>query len=81
MNSPLRVERPDIANPIIDKFGGIGPMAKLTGHPRHRVEGWSKIGYIGEEYRPWLLAVAKKNGIPHTALDYVEHLIANPIAA
>lgn len=81
MNVPLRTERPDIATPIVEKFGGDARMSELTGHPVKRIEGWRRIGYIGEEYRPWLLAVARQQGIPHTPWDYIAHLVTLPIAA
>jgi hypothetical protein len=78
---PIISARPDIARPIIAKFGGVDRFCELTGHPRARVAGWVRIGWIDDKYRPWLLAVALREGIQHTPWDYIAHLVEYPIAA
>lgn len=65
----------NIAQPIVEKFGGRQRMSELTGHPYTRIDGWIRGGTIHDRYRPGLLAVAKANNIPHTPWDYIAHLV------
>lgn len=78
---PRIAPRPNIAGPIIDKFGGNDRCAELTGYPLYLVKSWRRIGQIGEKYRPWMLHVAAQHGIQHTPWDYIAHLVENAIAA
>lgn len=71
----------DIAGPIIAKFGGKSDMSRITGHSYGRIDGWEKSGTIPERYRFGLLAIAKREGIPHTPWDYIAYLVDLPAAA
>lgn len=71
----------DVAAPIIAKFGGRAAMSRITNHPYGRIDGWAKSGTIPERYRYGLLVIAKREGIPHTAWDYIAYLADLPIAA
>jgi hypothetical protein len=78
---PRIAERPNIAGPIIDKFGGDDRCAELTGYPIARIRGWRRVGQIHDKYRPFLLHIAAVNGVPHTPWDYIAHLAPYSIAA
>lgn len=71
----------DVAGPIIAKFGGKSEMARITGFPYGRIDGWEKARTIPEKYRFSLLAIAKRERIPHTPWDYIAYLTDHPIAA
>lgn len=77
----LVADRPDIAKPLVAKYGGPAEMARLTGHPVGRIEGWIRIGWIDPKYWPWLRAVARREGISVTPWDFLGELTEILIAA
>ncbi|MEE3625864.1 hypothetical protein UCD39_18060 [Nitrospirillum sp. BR 11752] len=61
------------ANPqvdaIVERFGGIRPMAAKLGIPVTTVQGWKKRGHIPPNRRADLEAAATRLGIPLTAAE------------
>src|SRR3954447_23169461 len=81
-NDPTVPEPSDGANPngsaaerIIEKFGGIRPMAHKLGMPVTTVQGWKKRGAIPSARHPDLIAAASRYNIP---LDQSELEAAAP---
>ncbi|GEO38271.1 hypothetical protein GGE65_001954 [Skermanella aerolata] len=69
-NDPTVPESSDGANPngtaaerIIEKFGGIRPMAHKLNMPVTTVQGWKKRGAIPSNRHPDLLAAAKRHNV------------------
>jgi hypothetical protein len=81
-NDPTVPESSDGANPngtaaerIIEKFGGIRPMAHKLNMPVTTVQGWKKRGAIPSNRHPDLLAAAKRHNV---TLDQAELDAAAP---
>jgi hypothetical protein len=73
--------RIDIARPVVEKFGGVVPMSKLTGLLEQTIRAWLVSGVIPEKYRYGLLVIARENGIALTPSDYVDYMVDLKIAA
>jgi hypothetical protein len=56
--------------PIIERFGGIRPMARKLGHASHTtVQGWWKSGQIPLNHWPTIAAKAEAEGIAFDMAD------------
>ena len=53
----------NIAQRIVDKFGGLPKMAAVTGIPRTTIQHWLKTGIVSAKSAPVILAAAKKANI------------------
>ncbi len=65
------------AEEIIEKFGGIRPMASKTNIPVTTIQGWKKRGQIPDTRRQEILNLAAKLNIELEAPKPVEKTIAN----
>ena len=81
-NEPTVPEPSDGSNPngtaaerIIEKFGGIRPMAHKLNMPVTTVQGWKKRGAIPSNRHPDLLAAASRHNV---TLDQAELDAAAP---
>ena len=81
-NDPTVPDPSDGTNPtgsaaerIIEKFGGIRPMAHKLGMPVTTVQGWKKRGAIPSARHPDLLAAAGRHNV---SLDQAELDAAAP---
>src|SRR4051812_47992044 len=52
------------AGPIIERFGGIRPLAAKLGVPVSTVQGWKKRGHFPANRRAELVAAASQHGVP-----------------
>lgn len=55
---------------IIDRFGGVRPMAKAVGKPVSTVNSWNTRGSIPDVNKPLVLASAKSAGIDLGKADF-----------
>ncbi|HYC05681.1 MAG TPA: mitofilin family membrane protein [Azospirillaceae bacterium] len=58
-----------MAETIVERFGGIRPMAAKLGVPVTTVQGWKKRGHIPASRRAELLAASLTHGIPLTGAE------------
>jgi hypothetical protein len=63
----------NIAASIIEKFGGINPMARALNHRNaSTVQGWKECGYIPARQQPRVLRLARSLGIPLMPEDFFD---------
>ena len=55
---------------IIDKFGGIRPMASAIGKPVSTVQSWKVRGSIPDRAKPDILACARTSGVELSPADF-----------
>jgi hypothetical protein len=55
---------------IIDRFGGIRPMAAVIGRPVSTVQSWKVRGSIPDQIKPDILLHAKAKGIELDPADF-----------
>lgn len=58
------------AERIIEKFGGIHPMARKLSIPPSTVQGWKERGIIPAKRQPVVLNAAQESGINLTPADF-----------
>lgn len=56
---------------VIQKFGGIRPMARIIGKPASTVQGWMEAGYIPSRHLAGVLSAAEANGIGLTCEELI----------
>ena len=55
---------------IIDKFGGIRPMARAIGRTHSTVQGWKESGFIPARHQEAVMAAAKAAGVDLGPADF-----------
>lgn len=61
-----------VAATIIQRFGGVRPMARLTRRPSSTVMQWKRTGLIPSKHHQSVLADARRLGIPLEPAELVE---------
>ena len=61
----------NLAERIIERFGGITATAKRGGWPVSTVQGWKERGLIPQRRWPELMELAASENIPLTASDFL----------
>ena len=63
----------NIAERIIEKFGGLTPLAKALGHKNiSTVQGWKERGIIPALQQPNVMSAGKQMNIPIHPADFFE---------
>lgn len=60
------------AERIIEKFGGIRPMAEAMKVPPSTVQGWKEAGFIPSRRQQAVLSTARARGIELSPADFFE---------
>ena len=55
---------------IIEKFGGVRPMASALGAPPTTIQGWKERGFIPARRQSAVLAAARARGIELGPADF-----------
>jgi len=55
---------------IIEKFGGIRQMARVTGFPASTIGSWARRGAIHDEHKPAILEAGIANGVAIQPADF-----------
>ena len=74
----VEADAADITGAIIDRFGGIRPMATKLATPVTTVQGWKKRGIIPQNRHPEILMAAQREGI---ALEPEELAATDPVGS
>lgn len=59
------------AETVIQRFGGIRPMARIIGRKVSTVQGWKEAGYIPSRHLATVLSAAEANGITLTCEELI----------
>ena len=60
----------NIAQHIVDKFGGLPKMVAATGIPRTTIQHWVTTGIVSAKYQQRILKGAKKAAIALAHADF-----------
>lgn len=66
---------------IIDRFGGVRPLAKELGYPSSTVHSWKVAGRIPAKHQPIVLALAQRLKVGLTHADFFDAAPAQGEAA
>lgn len=76
MTKTVSIEGGNIAEMVIDRFGGPSKMAAATRFNFDQVRNMRRRGNLNEEERAAVIEDASKVGIRLSAVDFIKHLVA-----
>ncbi len=65
----------NIADKVIDRFGGMAAMEKVTPFTYNEIRNFRRRGNIPEKDRPTVLRCALEAGVDVTPWTFIEHLV------